>query len=85
MSTKNDILIYTAANCPYCDRAIDLLKNKGLEYTKIAVDGNDELRQEMMTKSGRRTVPQIFIKGQSIGGYDDLYALNKEGKLDQML
>lgn len=85
MTSQADIIIYTSANCPYCVRATDLLDSKGLQYTKISIDENDQRRQEMMQKSGRRTVPQIFIKGQSIGGYDDLYALVKANKLEALL
>jgi glutaredoxin 3 len=85
MTTQADIVIYTAENCPYCVRATELLDSKKLQYTKISIDKDDKQRQEMMQKSGRRTVPQIFIKGQSIGGYDDLYALVKANKLDELL
>ena len=80
-----DILIYSTDYCPYCDRAKALLQSKQLSFTEINVEHNDVLRKEMMEKSGRRTVPQIFIDGQSIGGFDDLAELNRTGKLDVLL
>ena len=67
-------LIYTTAICPYCVRAKQLLKEKGLVYTEIRVDLDDVEREKMIARSGRRTVPQIFIDDQHIGGCDDLYA-----------
>ena len=67
-------LIYTTATCPYCVRAKQLLKEKGLDYTEIRVDLDDAEREKMISRSGRRTVPQIFIDDQHIGGFDDLYA-----------
>ena len=80
-----DILIYSTDYNPYCDRAKALLQSKQLSFTEINVEHNDVLRKEMMEKSGRRTVPQIFIDGQSIGGFDDLAELNRTGKLDVLL
>ncbi|WP_050816835.1 glutaredoxin domain-containing protein [Rickettsiella massiliensis] len=62
-----------------------MLTQKGLSYEEILVDENPVKREEMMTRSGRRTVPQIFINGQSIGGFDDLSALNASGELDNLL
>ncbi len=69
-----NILIYTTAVCPYCVRAKQLLQTKGLAYTEIRVDLDEHEREKMIELSGRRTVPQIFIDGQHIGGSDDLYA-----------
>lgn len=80
-----DVTIYTTTYCPFCIRAKMLLDSKGVRYEEIAVDDAPELRQEMYTLSGRRTVPQIFINGSPIGGCDDLYALESQGKLDQLL
>ena len=80
-----EIIMYTTANCPYCVRAKELLAAKGLSYKEMRVDMDEELRQDMMQKSGRRTVPQIFINGQAIGGFDDLYELDRTGKLVSML
>ncbi len=80
------IEIYTTQVCPYCVRAKDLLKRKGAEYIEIHVDGGDALRQSMMERAaGRRSVPQIFIDDQHIGGCDDLYALDQAHKLDSLL
>ena len=80
-----NIIVYSTAVCPYCDRAKALLDKKGASYQEIRVDEDTEARQEMMQKSGRRTVPQIFINDESIGGFDDLHALDQAGKLDELL
>ena len=72
------IIIYSSASCPYCVRAKQLLKEKGLAYTEIRVDLDDAEREKMITLSGRRTVPQIFFDDQHIGGCDDLYAYFKK-------
>lgn len=79
------VVIYSTRYCPYCIRAKALLTRKGIEFDEIMVDQDDELRAEMMQKSGRRTVPQIFINQQSIGGFDELWALDTAGKLDPLL
>ena len=80
------VLMYCTAVCPYCDRAEQLLKRKGIqEIEKIRVDLHPELRVEMMEKTGRRTVPQIYINGTHVGGYDDMAALDQDGKLDGLL
>jgi len=79
------VVIYTTNYCPYCDRAKSLLQMKGAQYDEIRVDRDEQARAEMMEKSGRRTVPQIFINEQPIGGFDDLWALEQQGKLDQLL
>jgi glutaredoxin 3 len=80
-----NIIIYSASYCPYCVRAKDLLKRKGVTFTEIMVDEDDAKRDEMIAKTNRRTVPQIFINDQHVGGCDDLYALEKEGKLSKLL
>ena len=81
-----NIIIYSKKNCPYCERAKQLLTHKEQQYTEIAVDKNPEQLKIMIEKSnGRRTVPQIFINDQHIGGYDDLAALEQAGKLNQLL
>jgi glutaredoxin 3 len=87
LENKNmaNIIIYTTAVCPYCVRAKQLLTAKGASYQEIRVDQDVALKEEMIAKSGRRTVPQIFINGQSIGGFDDLAALEKAGQLDILL
>lgn len=81
-----EVIIYSKANCPYCDRTKQLLDAKQVAYQEIRIDLNPEYQQEMITKSGgRRTVPQIFINGQGIGGFDDMAALEKQGKLNALL
>ena len=80
------VLMYTTAVCPYCIRAEQLLQRKGVtEVRKIRVDLQPELRAAMMEKTGRRTVPQIYIDEKYIGGYDDLAALDRAGELDVLL
>jgi glutaredoxin 3 len=80
------VVMYSTAVCPYCVRAEQLLHRKGVvEIEKIRVDLQPELRAAMMERTGRRTVPQIFIDGEHIGGYDDLASLNHAGKLDALL
>lgn len=79
------IIVYSKANCPYCDWAKQFLDSKSLAYEEIRVDLDPEKLHEMVRLSGRRTVPQIFINSQSIGGYDDLIKLSKSGELDTLL
>ena len=79
------VVMYATAACPFCQSAERLLVGKGAEIEKIRVDLEPERRAEMMKKSGRRTVPQIWIGERHIGGCDDLYALEREGKLDPLL
>lgn len=80
------ISMYSTAVCPYCIRAEQLLRSKGVtEIEKIRVDLQPELRAEMMEKTGQRTVPQIYINDEHVGGFDDLAALNRAGKLDPLL
>ena len=80
------VLMYSTAICPYCIRAEQLLHRKGVtEIEKIRVDLQPELRVAMMEKTGRRTVPQIYINDQYVGGYDDLAALDHAGKLEPLL
>ncbi|HAT8251092.1 glutaredoxin 3 [Legionella pneumophila] len=81
----NEVILYTTGYCPYCIKAKELLDRKKVIYTEIRVDLQPELREEMIQKSGRRTVPQIFINGQAIGGCDDLYALEAQGTLNELL
>ncbi|MCL4780920.1 MAG: glutaredoxin 3 [Gammaproteobacteria bacterium] len=80
-----DITIYTTPTCPYCTAAKALLRNKQAVFTEIDVGTQPEVREEMMKRSGRRTVPQIFIGTTHVGGYDDLAALDGAGKLDNLL
>jgi glutaredoxin 3 len=82
-----DIIIYTKDYCPYCVKAKGLFTRKGITaITEIDITHDEALQQEMITKSGgRRTVPQIFVGNTHVGGCDDLYALDKEGKLEPLL
>lgn len=79
------VTIYTTPVCPYCTAAKALLGNKQATITEIDVSAQPELREEMMTRSNRRTVPQIFIGDTHVGGYDDLVALDGAGGLDALL
>lgn len=80
------IIMYSTATCPYCIRAEQLLQRKGVtEIEKIRVDLQPELRAKMIEKTGRRTVPQIYIDDRHIGGYDELATLDRAGQLDELL
>jgi len=80
------VLMYCTAACPFCQSAEQLLVRKGAKIEKIRVDLRPELRAEMVQKAGgRRTVPQIWIGERHVGGCDDLYALDRQGKLDPLL
>ncbi|MGC6233016.1 glutaredoxin 3 [Hafnia paralvei] len=80
-----NIDIYTKATCPFCHRAKALLQSKGAQFNEIAIDNDPKKREEMIERSARTTVPQIFIDGQHIGGCDDLHALDAKGGLDPLL
>ena len=80
-----NIDIYTKATCPFCHRAKALLQSKGAQFNEIAIDNDPKKREEMIERSGRTTVPQIFINGQHIGGCDDLHALDAKGGLEPLL
>jgi glutaredoxin 3 len=81
-----DILMYTTAVCPYCVAAERLLRSKGVQHIdKVRVDLDPARREEMMTRTGRRTVPQIYIGDRHVGGFDDLAALDREGGLVPLL
>ena len=80
------VIMYSTKVCPYCMMAERLLKSRGVSnIEKILVDGDENLRTEMIEKTGRRTVPQIFIGETHVGGFDDLSALDKAGKLVPLL
>ena len=81
----NKIEIYTKGHCPYCARAKALLDAKGVEYQEYEVSTDLALQQEMRKRSDRRTVPQVFINDQHIGGCDDLAEANRSGLLDELL
>lgn len=85
MTVAADVRIYTTPWCPYCIRAKKLLKTKGVDYEDFNVAHDQELRAKIFEQTGRRTVPQIFINDEPIGGCDDLYALDAKGKLDALL
>ncbi|MCZ8189386.1 MAG: glutaredoxin 3 [Microcystis aeruginosa F13-15] len=83
---KANVEIYTWATCPYCIRAKWLLGWKGVKYTEYKIDGDESARQAMAERAnGKRSVPQIFINNEPIGGCDDLYALDGQKKLDNLL
>lgn len=79
------VVMYGTRFCGFCARARQLLEGKGIRYEEIPVDRDSALRDEMMQRSGRRTVPQIFINDRHVGGYDDLQALARDGRLDELL
>ncbi|KIF65482.1 glutaredoxin 3 [Pseudomonas koreensis] len=81
----SDVIVYSSDYCPYCSRAKHLLASKGVAFEEIKVDGKPQLRAEMTKKAGRTSVPQIWIGAKHIGGCDDLYALERAGKLDALL
>jgi glutaredoxin 3 len=78
------ITIYVASWCPYCQRAKSLLAQKNLSFSEINVEDDPKFRAEMVSRSSRRTVPQIFIGERHVGGCDDLYALDQSGELDRL-
>ncbi|MBB5752463.1 glutaredoxin 3 [Prosthecomicrobium pneumaticum] len=80
-----DVVIYTRQFCGYCTAAKRLLDEKGVAYVEHDATDRPELRQEMMTRSGRTTFPQIFVGATHVGGCDDLYALERAGRLDPLL
>ena len=80
-----DVLIYVTSWCPYCHAAKELLRSKSVAFTEIDVEGRQELRSWLASTSGQRTVPQVFINGQPVGGYSDIDQLDQDGKLDRLL
>ncbi|MFB8792349.1 MAG: glutaredoxin 3 [Potamolinea sp.] len=81
-----NVEIYTWSSCPFCIRAKALLDKKQVKYTEYCIDGDEAARQKMSVRAnGRRSVPQIFINEQHIGGCDDIHALEAQGKLDSLL
>jgi glutaredoxin 3 len=81
----SEVVMYCTRFCPYCTRAERLLTQKGIEVEKIRVDHDPALWSEMEDRSGRSTVPQIFVGDRHIGGYDDLAMLERDGELDSLL
>ena len=83
--SQPDVVVYLAGWCPYCQRARSLLSKKGVQVREIDVDDDPQLREEMIARSGRRTVPQVFIGERHVGGCDDLFALDGRGELDRLI
>lgn len=80
------VLMYTSGFCPYCSQAERLLTSKGVtDIEKVRIDIDPDRRSEMIERTGRRTVPQIYVGDYHVGGCDDLHALDREGKLDPLL
>ncbi|HEX4051378.1 MAG TPA: glutaredoxin 3 [Steroidobacteraceae bacterium] len=85
MATPAAVLLYSKSWCPYCERAKALLRHKGISFEEVDIETHPERREEMIERSGRRTVPQIFIGTRHIGGSDDLFGLEAAGRLDRLL
>ena len=84
--SAREIVIYTRSSyCSSCERAKALLKRKGVTFREVDIESDPGVRQELMTRTGQRTVPQIFIGERHVGGYDDLAALDRSGELDKLL
>ena len=83
--TQPTVTLYTSGWCPYCERARGLLKQKNLLFDEINVEDDDKFREEMIARSNRRTVPQIFIGDKHVGGCDDLFELDRSGELDRLI
>lgn len=79
------VAIYTTNWCPYCIRALRLLDKKGVSYEKTDVEGNQKMRRWLADVTGRTTVPQVFINGRPVGGFDDISLLDRQGELDRLL
>ena len=83
--TQPAVTVYLSDWCPYCQRARGLLAQKNVDFSEINVEDNPKLRQEMIARSNRRTVPQIFIGDKHVGGCDDLFELDRSGELDRLI
>jgi len=79
------VVIYTTTSCPYCTRAKVFLRSKNVDFEEIDVSRDERLQEEIIRLSGRRTVPQIFINGKSVGGFDDIKQMDATGDLDRLL
>jgi glutaredoxin 3 len=80
-----NVEIYSTMNCPYCVAAKNFLKQRGLDYTEIRIDTDPAQRDKMIALTKRRTVPQIFIDGHHVGGFDDLTAADRDGRLAKLI
>jgi glutaredoxin 3 len=83
--TQPAVTVYVSDWCPYCERAKGLLAQKNVDFREINVDDDAKLREEMIARSNRRTVPQIFIGDTHVGGCDDLFELDRSGELDRLI
>ena len=83
--TQLAVTVYVSGWCPYCQRAMELLAQKNVKFSEINVEDDEKLREEMIARSNRRTVPQIFIGGKHVGGCDDLFDLDRSGELDRLI
>lgn len=83
--TEKSIVMYCRATCPYCVAARNLLKSKNVRWVEVSLDAEPDKRAEMISRTGRNTVPQIFIGDFHVGGFDDLNALERAGDLDRLL
>ena len=79
------VTVYTGSFCGYCMRVLDLLQRRGIEYTEISVEDSPGLRDELVAKSGRRSLPQIYLGERYLGGAEELAALDRSGELDRLL
>lgn len=85
MTVQAKVVVYTTDYCPYCVRALALLRSKGAEPIEIDVTSDQEKRRWLVEATGQRTVPQVFINGKPVGGFTDIAALDKKGELDRLL
>lgn len=83
--TEKSIVMYSRATCPYCVAARNLLSSKAVRWVEVSLDAEPDKRAEMISRTGRRTVPQIFIGDFHVGGFDDLNALERRGELNRLL
>jgi len=83
--TAKPIVMYSRASCPFCVAARNLLKSKDVAWTEVSLDAEPDKRAEMISRTGRRTVPQIYVGDFHVGGFDDLNALDQAGDLDRLL
>ena len=83
--TQPAVMVYVSDWCPYCQRAKGLLAQKNLEFSEINIEDDAKLREEMIARSNRRTVPQIFVGDKHVGGCDDLFELDRSGELDRLI
>jgi glutaredoxin 3 len=83
--TQPLVTVYVSDWCPYCQRAKGLLQQKNVVFNEINVEDDEKFREEMLARSNRRTVPQIFIGDTHVGGCDDLFALDRSGQLDRLI